>query len=427
MLSLGSISIAELTESRLHIQDLVVRLACERATRADLDALEANIDETERVTAAGRYLERVECSREFYRLLVACAHNQVLAMMVRSVTEILMQFVYGRVAAGGKPQPQAGGEAPRLPGGAQGARRRAGDAPDAHPPRLGAPPARALRRRVDESAPGPGRRLTAPPPLRRVVARSPFAQRCARRPPGARFLDHAGRPVLRAPLRRHGRRRPEDRAARRRRHAPARAAARRPERLLRPAQRRQAQPGARPEAARGDRPGAPPGRRGRRADRELPSRRDGAAGPRPGSDARAQSEARLLLDLGLRPDRPGGRARRLRDDRPRRQRLRPHAGALCRRIRPAGAGRGLRRRRARRDLRVRRDPDGAGAARPHRPRPACRRGPDGLHAQPPRLRAAGGAVPGGDARARPTGRCAPPTATCWSCRSPRATSPRSAR
>jgi DNA-binding GntR family transcriptional regulator len=106
MLSLGSISIAELTESRMHIQDLVVRLACERATRADLDALEANIDETERVTAAGRYLERVECSREFYRLLVACAHNQVLAMMVRSVTEILMQFVYGRVAAGGKPQPR---------------------------------------------------------------------------------------------------------------------------------------------------------------------------------------------------------------------------------------------------------------------------------------------------------------------------------
>jgi GntR family transcriptional repressor for pyruvate dehydrogenase complex len=106
MLSLGSISVAELTESRVHIQDLVVRLACERATRADLDALAANIDHTEQVTAAGRYLDRVECSREFYRLLVAAAHNQVLAMMVRSITEILMQFVYTRVAAGGKPQPR---------------------------------------------------------------------------------------------------------------------------------------------------------------------------------------------------------------------------------------------------------------------------------------------------------------------------------
>jgi DNA-binding FadR family transcriptional regulator len=106
MLSLGSISVAELTEARVHIQDLVVRLACERATAADLDALAANVDRTEAVTAAGEYLERVECSREFYRLLVAAAHNQVLTMMVRSVTEILMQFVYTRVAGGGKPQPR---------------------------------------------------------------------------------------------------------------------------------------------------------------------------------------------------------------------------------------------------------------------------------------------------------------------------------
>lgn len=106
MLSLGSISVAELTESRVHIQDLVVRLACERATATELDALEANIERTQQMTIAGRYLDRVECSRDFYRLLVAAAHNQVLAMMVRSITEILMQFVYARVVAGGPPQPR---------------------------------------------------------------------------------------------------------------------------------------------------------------------------------------------------------------------------------------------------------------------------------------------------------------------------------
>jgi GntR family transcriptional regulator, transcriptional repressor for pyruvate dehydrogenase complex len=106
MLSLGSISVVELTESRVHIQDLVVRLACERATDADFDAIEANIERTQQMTVQGRYLDRVECSREFYRLLVAAAHNKVLEMMVRSVTEILMQFVYTRVAAGGKPQPR---------------------------------------------------------------------------------------------------------------------------------------------------------------------------------------------------------------------------------------------------------------------------------------------------------------------------------
>lgn len=106
MLSLGSITVDELTETRLHIQDLVVRLASSRATRADFDALAANIERTEAMTREGRYLDRVECSREFYRLLVAATHNQVLAMMVHSLTEILMHFVTLRVAAGGKPQPR---------------------------------------------------------------------------------------------------------------------------------------------------------------------------------------------------------------------------------------------------------------------------------------------------------------------------------
>jgi len=106
MLSLGSFSVEELTETRLHVQDLVVRLACKRATAADLEALKANIDKTEAATLDGRYLDRVESSREFYRLLANAAHNQVLGMMVHSLTDILMGFVYARVAAGGVPFPR---------------------------------------------------------------------------------------------------------------------------------------------------------------------------------------------------------------------------------------------------------------------------------------------------------------------------------
>ena len=96
----------ELAEARVHIQDLVVRLVCERATKADFSAIEANIDHTETVTAAGRFLDRVECSREFYHLLAAATRNQMLSMMVHSLTEVLMQFVYARVASGGAPQPR---------------------------------------------------------------------------------------------------------------------------------------------------------------------------------------------------------------------------------------------------------------------------------------------------------------------------------
>lgn len=101
MLSLGTISVRELSEARVHVLDLVVRLACANARRADLDALEANIVRTELATKEGRLLDRVECSREFYKLLAASTANKVIAMIVDSVTEIHMRFVYAKVASSG--------------------------------------------------------------------------------------------------------------------------------------------------------------------------------------------------------------------------------------------------------------------------------------------------------------------------------------
>jgi len=105
LLSLGSITVGHLAEARVNVLEPVVRLACERATDADFQALRANIVRTQEASAPGRYLERVECSREFYRLLGRATHNPVLEMLVRAVSEILMQFVYARVAAGGEPHP----------------------------------------------------------------------------------------------------------------------------------------------------------------------------------------------------------------------------------------------------------------------------------------------------------------------------------
>ena len=101
MLSLGTISVRELSEARVHVLDLVVRLACANARQADLDALEANIERTEDATREGRLLDRVECSREFYKLLAASTGNKVIAMIMDSVTEIHMRFVYAKVASSG--------------------------------------------------------------------------------------------------------------------------------------------------------------------------------------------------------------------------------------------------------------------------------------------------------------------------------------
>lgn len=106
MLSLGAISVRELSEGRIHILDLVVRLACERAQQADFQALEANIERSDLATREGRLLDRVECSREFYRLLAAATGNKVMAMIMDSVTEIHMRFVYAKVASSGVSMPQ---------------------------------------------------------------------------------------------------------------------------------------------------------------------------------------------------------------------------------------------------------------------------------------------------------------------------------
>src|ERR1700726_559640 len=106
MLSLGTISVRELSEARIHVLDLLVRLACANAQQADFEAIEVNIERTELATSEGRLLDRVECSREFYKLLALATRNKVIAMIVDSVTEIHMRFVYAKVASSGAATPR---------------------------------------------------------------------------------------------------------------------------------------------------------------------------------------------------------------------------------------------------------------------------------------------------------------------------------
>ena len=106
MLSLGTISVRELSEARMDVLDLVVRLACANGRRGDFDALDQNIERTDLATKEGRLLDRVECSRDFYKLLAVATGNKVIAMILDSVTEIHMRFVYAKVASSGVAMPR---------------------------------------------------------------------------------------------------------------------------------------------------------------------------------------------------------------------------------------------------------------------------------------------------------------------------------
>jgi len=71
MARLGRISLNDLTEARLLIQEVIVRLACARAAEADFAAMEADIDRVDELTRAGRLRERLDYSVRFYPILLA--------------------------------------------------------------------------------------------------------------------------------------------------------------------------------------------------------------------------------------------------------------------------------------------------------------------------------------------------------------------
>lgn len=92
LLALGGLSLAEYTEARVQVQSVIIRLACERATEADFDAIEDNIDRTE---ALGAYdpAMRTELTIEFYRRLAEATHNRAMAMLMRTFTEPLRDYI----------------------------------------------------------------------------------------------------------------------------------------------------------------------------------------------------------------------------------------------------------------------------------------------------------------------------------------------
>src|ERR1700726_4340328 len=56
MLSLGTISVRELSEARIHVLDLAVRLACVNARQADFSAPEAKTERTQLAQLHGRFV-----------------------------------------------------------------------------------------------------------------------------------------------------------------------------------------------------------------------------------------------------------------------------------------------------------------------------------------------------------------------------------
>lgn len=89
---LGDISLDELTEARLAILDIVIALACERATEADLAELEEIAGRTRQETDVEA---RYECAVHYYDVLTRATGNRIFAIFMDSLSAILHEFVRG--------------------------------------------------------------------------------------------------------------------------------------------------------------------------------------------------------------------------------------------------------------------------------------------------------------------------------------------
>jgi GntR family transcriptional regulator, transcriptional repressor for pyruvate dehydrogenase complex len=93
MFHIGTITPQQLTDARLWIEAIVVRVAIERLTEADLALMEINFAAAEKAYAAGDYETCAKLSFEFHNILARTTQNPVLIANVSAMINIMHQYI----------------------------------------------------------------------------------------------------------------------------------------------------------------------------------------------------------------------------------------------------------------------------------------------------------------------------------------------
>ncbi len=89
LMHLGGLSLADVTDARLLIENAVVVAAVTRGTDEDFDQLAANIDAAETLTRDRDIDAKAERNIQFHILLAECTHNPVLILIMRTLMDVL--------------------------------------------------------------------------------------------------------------------------------------------------------------------------------------------------------------------------------------------------------------------------------------------------------------------------------------------------
>jgi DNA-binding FadR family transcriptional regulator len=92
-LKLTDFSLGDITEARLWIESIVVRVACERMTEEQLAALETNVKEAAKLTDARDWERKALVHLEFHNLLADATGNPLMAIVMRSMMDMMRDVV----------------------------------------------------------------------------------------------------------------------------------------------------------------------------------------------------------------------------------------------------------------------------------------------------------------------------------------------
>lgn len=89
MVLLGQIPTENITDARILLTGVTIKLACQRGTEADFDAIERDIDHSTELTLRGDFSRRTTYITEFYRVLARATHNEIIVMLLDSLSEVV--------------------------------------------------------------------------------------------------------------------------------------------------------------------------------------------------------------------------------------------------------------------------------------------------------------------------------------------------
>ncbi|CAN5550464.1 hypothetical protein BH09PSE5_BH09PSE5_15960 [soil metagenome] len=93
MYHIGGILPAELTEARIMLESVVIRLACQKAKPTDIEALSANIDAADHAREIGDFDARIDLHIDFHRILAGIAGNRIMVVVMNGVLDIMSKFI----------------------------------------------------------------------------------------------------------------------------------------------------------------------------------------------------------------------------------------------------------------------------------------------------------------------------------------------